>query len=95
MQLDKHYQFIEAIKAMPPVKAVYLFGSRARDNASVRADIDIAVQCAPTTTAQQWQQVLDAVEDADTLLEIDCVRLDKQPKDGALYQHIMRDKIAL
>ncbi len=30
----------------------------------------------PTATNNDWQLVLDIIENADTLLQIDCVRLD-------------------
>lgn len=69
------YRFFRAICALPFVQAVWLFGSRARGTARARSDIDLAVLC-PGADSAQWQQVLDIVEEADTLLEIDCVRFD-------------------
>lgn len=85
------YQFIEQLKALPFVEAIYLYGSRARGTHRPRSDIDLAIVC-PTADSRQWQQVLDIVEEADTLLEIDCLRLDAEKPDSRLRQNIERDK---
>lgn len=71
------YQFIDKLKALPFIEAVYLFGSRARGDNQRRSDIDLAVKMQSGTDSAQWQEVLDIVDEADTLLEIDCVDLDK------------------
>ncbi len=73
------YRFVERIAALPFVEAIYLFGSRARGDVHQYSDIDIAVSC-PGASRAEWGQVLDLVEDADTLLMIDCVRLDEAPE---------------
>ena len=70
------YKFWNKIIALPFVVSLYLFGSRARGDARAKSDIDIAVNC-PDASFQQWQQVLDIIDDADTLLGIDVVRYDK------------------
>jgi predicted nucleotidyltransferase len=69
------YGFWQKLAGLPFVKAVYLFGSRARGDARPKSDIDLAVNC-PEASLQQWQEVLDIVEDADTLLAIDVIRYD-------------------
>lgn len=70
-----NYNFIEQIKSLPFVESVYLFGSRARGDNRPRSDIDLAVSC-PKATQDEWRKVQYIIEDADTLLEIDCVRLE-------------------
>ena len=72
------YRFIDRVAALPFVEAVYLFGSRARGDCDSWSDIDLAVSC-PGASRAEWDAVLDIVEDADTLLMIDCVRLDEAP----------------
>ena len=57
------------------VERVILFGSRARGDNRVRSDIDIAVAC-PRASQREWLDLCDAVDDADTLLPVDLVRLD-------------------
>lgn len=69
------YGFWQKLAGLSFVKAVYLFGSRARGDSRIRSDIDLAVDC-PEASFGQWQEVLDIVEDADTLLAIDVVRYD-------------------
>ncbi|MEO5364663.1 MAG: nucleotidyltransferase domain-containing protein [Magnetococcus sp. DMHC-8] len=81
------YRFIEQIKALPCVTAIYLYGSRARNSHRPRSDIDLAIVC-PAADAAEWQQILDIVEEADTLLLIDCLRLDEEPAESPLRQQI-------
>jgi uncharacterized protein len=71
-----HYSFWKSIVVLPFVKSLYLLGSRARGDARAKSDIDIAVNC-PKASFQQWEQVLDIIDDADTLLGIDIVQYDE------------------
>lgn len=89
-----HYTFIDRLKALPFVEAIYLFGSRARGTQRERSDIDLAIVC-PTAGVRDWQTVLDIVEDADTLLHVDCVRLDTEPADSPLRHQIEKERITL
>lgn len=70
----------ECLKAFPEVERVILFGSRARGDQGFRADIDIAVEC-PTADIIRWSDMVDAVEEAPTLLEIDLIRLEEAPPE--------------
>ena len=85
------YRFIEQIQALPFVEAIYLYGSRARGTERPRSDIDLAIVC-PTADSRQWQQILDIVAEADTLLEVDCLRLDAESPHSRLRENIERDK---
>jgi predicted nucleotidyltransferase len=87
------YDFFAKLSALPFVEAVYLYGSRARGDAGVRSDIDLAILC-PKATDREWHAVLDIIESADTLLEIDCVRLDTLA-EGRLKDNIEEDKKVL
>ena len=89
-----HYTFIDRLKALPFVEAIYLFGSRARGTQRERSDIDLAIVC-PMAGVREWQAVLDIVEDADTLLHVDCVRLDAEPADSALRRQIEKERLTL
>ena len=75
------------------MEAIYLFGSRARGDAHERSDIDLAIVC-PSADIKDWLQVIDIVDEADTLLKIDCVRLDRLA-DERLKVEIERDKVVL
>jgi predicted nucleotidyltransferase len=72
----------ERLSSFAEVERVILFGSRARGDASPRADIDIAVDC-PGADARCWSEIEEAVENAPTLLQIDLVRLDRAPAELA------------
>lgn len=89
-----HYRFVEQIAALPFVQAIVLYGSRARGDAGERSDIDLAV-AAPAARLEDWQQVVDLIDEADTLLSIDCVRLDTLPKDDRLRANIEAEGIEL
>jgi predicted nucleotidyltransferase len=67
---------VERLQQLPSVERVLLFGSRARGDAHPRSDVDLAVQGALITPAE-WQMVLEWVEQAETLLPIDCIWLDE------------------
>jgi uncharacterized protein len=70
-----HYQFFNKLKEFPFVEEIWLFGSRARGDHQKRADIDISISC-PHASEKDWLSVLEIIEAADTLLSIDCLRLD-------------------
>lgn len=84
--------FVQQIKKLPFVEQVILFGSRARGTAGKFSDIDIAV-ISPHATIQEWFEIIDIVDNAQTLLSIDCVRFDEADKD--LQQKIKKEGIVL
>lgn len=88
----KKYQFISKLKQLPFVEKVLLFGSRARGTHQERSDIDLAILC-PHATDKQWQEILDIIDTADTLLQIDCVNFDKASTD--LQKRILKDGIII
>ncbi|MFN0095958.1 MAG: nucleotidyltransferase domain-containing protein [Dehalococcoidia bacterium] len=62
------------------VERVILFGSRAKGTAQPRSDVDLAVE-APGADVRAWDRVLTLAEEADSLLLIDVVRLDRASAD--------------
>lgn len=89
----EEYRFFKDMTALPFVEGIRLFGSRARGDGTERSDIDLAILC-PAATAGDWQKILDIAENADTLLNIDCVRLDTEA-DARLRAAIDRDGIVI
>jgi predicted nucleotidyltransferase len=92
MKSVANYKFISDISRLPCVEKIYLFGSRARGDYRERSDIDIAISCS-NATENEWQQILEIIEHADTLLHIDCVRLDQV--DEKLHEKILSEGITL
>jgi predicted nucleotidyltransferase len=84
------YKFYDNLKALNCVEQIWLFGSRARGSNQERADIDIAVY-APTADMYAWAKVTDIIHEADTLLSIDCVRLDELDDSSLLRQNILTE----
>jgi uncharacterized protein len=87
--LDLPYRFIDRLKALAFVEAIYLYGSRARGDHSPRSDIDLAVLC-PSASQKDWLKVLEIIEESDTLLQIDCLRLDELKDGDRLKEKILR-----
>jgi len=71
-----NYKFLKELEEFPFVEAIYLFGSRARADNDPGSDIDLAIEC-PSATEKDWLAILELVDEADTLLKIDCIRYDK------------------
>jgi predicted nucleotidyltransferase len=93
MDVEK-YRFYQDLIALPFVEAVWLFGSRARKDHQSRADIDLAVLC-PSATLQDWQKLQKIIENADTLLKIDCIRFDIIDSKNVLRNSILNQGIKL
>jgi predicted nucleotidyltransferase len=72
---DAARRLIARLAADPAVRRIVLFGSRARGDAQPRSDVDLAVE-APDASPLDWQRLLDKVEEADTLLSVDLVRVE-------------------
>ena len=90
MALDD-YEFLKKLKSLKFVDEIYLFGSRAREENSARADIDLALVC-PQAGSHDWDQVLEIVDSADTLLKIDCIRYDSLSEESKLKKNIDKYK---
>lgn len=86
------YQFIHYLSQLPFVEKIFLFGSRARNDHRERSDIDIAL-FSPSASNNDWLKVMEIIDNADTLLKIDCVRLDRA--DIELQNKIFQEGIIL
>lgn len=91
MSKDLNYHFIENLKNLPFVDEIWLFGSRARLDHGERSDIDLAIIC-PNATEEDWINIMNIVEDADSLLKIDCVKFDRSKISEELFNNIEKDK---
>jgi predicted nucleotidyltransferase len=79
---------VQALAVRPEVQRIVLFGSRARGDATARSDIDLAIE-APDSTRRQWLELTLLVEEAQTLLQIDLVRLEET--SPALHAQILAE----
>lgn len=85
------YNFFEKLKRLSFVEQIWLFGSRARGDNLEKSDIDIAIIC-PKASKKDWFEILNIVENADTLLKIDCIRFDDHNISQDLRDNIAKDK---
>jgi nucleotidyltransferase substrate binding protein (TIGR01987 family) len=88
------YTFLKRISSLPFVDEVWLYGSRARGDQQARSDIDLAILC-PKASAQEWRLVLSILDQADTLLKIDCVHFDSLEEEDKLKKNILQFKKVL
>jgi predicted nucleotidyltransferase len=84
------YDFLRELADFHFVEKILLFGSRARGDNQERADIDLAIVC-PKASDKDWLKVLDVIENADTLLKIDCLRLEGLSEESELKKNIMME----
>jgi nucleotidyltransferase substrate binding protein (TIGR01987 family) len=75
----KSYDFYYHLRTFPFVDAIWLYGSRAREDSQSRSDIDLAILC-PKATDQNWNDLL---------------RFDALKENDKLRQAILRDKVVL
>jgi uncharacterized protein len=78
-------------RRFPFVRGVKLFGSRANGSARRNSDIDLAIH-APEAGAREWASLVEAIEEAPIIHELDVVRLDATESDG-LREKIGRDGV--
>ena len=88
------YDFLKLLMRLPFVEQIVLYGSRARGDFHDRSDIDLAIIC-PHASNENWLEVLDVIENADTLLKIDCVHYDELSDSNPLKSAIDRDGVIL
>lgn len=86
-----NYQFIKELQKLSFIEEIWLFGSRARMDNQRKSDIDLAIIC-PNSTHNDWIKVTDIIDDADTLLKVDCIKFDKNLISDKLYNNILKDK---
>lgn len=82
------YNFLKSLAELPFVDQIILFGSRARGDNQDRSDIDLAIVC-PQASDNDWLHVVDIIENADSLLKIDCVRFDKIDNQSLIKKNIL------
>jgi uncharacterized protein len=96
MDIDeiKQKEFFCKLTKIPTIQRIFLYGSRARGDHFERSDIDIAIDC-PTATDTHWLTIRTIIDDADTLLSIDCVRYDTLLSSNPLKQMIDQEGVML
>lgn len=85
-------QIREIASATPGLQRVWLFGSRARDEATPRADIDLAVEY-PGAPAADFARVSLRLSEIDTLLPIDVVRMEEASAE--MLRQVRKDGVLL
>lgn len=87
----KNYKFIQALQELSFIEEIWLFGSRSRGDNQPRSDIDLAV-ISPTATNEDWLRVTKIIDNADTLLKIDCLQFGSDDISKELHDNILKDK---
>lgn len=72
------------------INKAILFGSRARDDANLKSDYDVAFICG-NITAEQKNKIIYELNNIDTLFKIDAVFLNNLQGGDMLTQNIIKD----
>ena len=89
------YKFIKKLSKLSYIEKIILYGSRAWDDHNDRSDIVIAI-AAPSATNKQWLfEVMSIINNANTLLKIDCVKFDTLNDTNELKKNIIKDRITI
>jgi len=67
---------LREVLRFPEIEKAYLFGSRAQGDAGTMSDVDIALSC-PDIDRRRWEAIAEAVQDAETLLDVDVIWLEQ------------------
>ncbi|MGI9436337.1 MAG: type VII toxin-antitoxin system MntA family adenylyltransferase antitoxin [Geminicoccaceae bacterium] len=78
---------LQEVRRFQEVEKAYLFGSRAQGDAGKMSDVDIALSC-PDIDRRRWEAIAEAVQDAETLLDVDVVWLEEA--SSSLRDEILR-----
>jgi nucleotidyltransferase substrate binding protein (TIGR01987 family) len=87
----KAQKFFQELTQFSFIDSIWLYGSRARGDFTERSDIDIAIIC-PSASQGDWRKILEIIENADTLLKIDCIRFDLLKDQSVLKRNIEKDR---
>lgn len=90
----KETLFFKKLIQLTIIDKIILYGSRARNDADERSDIDIAIVC-PQASRDDWLTITDIINNADTLLIIDVVRLDALSDNNPLKRAIDKEGVIL
>jgi len=82
-----------ALKRFPSVREARVFGSRATGRARRASDLDLAIS-APNASAQEWADLLEALEEVPIIYELDLVRLE-HAVNARLQERIEREGISV
>lgn len=87
-EIDPVAVYVAALSRHPAVRTLILFGSRAIGDNYPRSDVDMAVVL-DTEDRWAWHEVVEAAEDARTLIPIDLVRYEDttRPFRDEIDQH--------
>lgn len=78
---------------LPFIREVRPYGSRATNTARRVSDIDLAIS-APEATAGQWSELVEALEEAPIIYEMDVVRIERL-QNSKLVERIAREGVTI
>jgi predicted nucleotidyltransferase len=84
---------LEAFRRFPWVREVWVYGSRARGQARMNSDIDLAVE-AEGASDVEWGRLTSTLDELPIILRIDCLRLD-ETVPAKLREQMDRDRLLL
>ncbi len=89
---DKVLDALQNIGEKFNLEQIILFGSRAKCTNAKRSDIDLALYA---KDVKQYFQILDEIEEIETLLMFDVVDMNSSAFSKDLYEEIKRDGVMI
>lgn len=86
----KNCDFYDELRALPFVRELWLYGSRARGTNYAGSDVDLVVVC-PQATDEEWKQVQSIIRNTRAPFKIDLIRLESLPNSDQLRDNILKD----
>lgn len=90
---DKSRTILEELCKKHGVKKLILFGSRARGDCRERSDIDIAVE--GISTASEYLDLVDDIDDSDIIYLVDVINLDSMTVSVSIVEEIEKEGVVL
>ncbi len=84
------YNFFKQLCNLDFIEKIILYGSRARQDNQQRSDIDIAISYQDLND-KNWLQIEEIIENADTLLKIDYIRIEDLKDESELKKNILKE----
>ena len=90
---DKSRTILEELCRKHGAKKLILFGSRARGDCHERSDIDVAVE--GISTASEYLDLVDDIDDSDIIYLVDVVNLNSMLVSAVIVEEIEKDGVVL
>ena len=88
-------EIVRKLRGYPNLKAIVLYGSYAREEATKESDIDLLIVLDVAKPIKELNKILKIIRSADKELKVNVQLTNLKDRNYSLYQNIMREGIVL